>query len=1401
MLCRSTALRGLVVLVVFFYLSPAEANLLVNPGFEVGSGASAPGWNQWADARIESWAARSGTNGLAMYGWTSGGGVYQDIPASGFSNYVLTAWGFRDDEVHLLYYIQMRIEFLDDGGDCIDFVQLVVRGTNQWEQYTLSAPSPRRTASVRAVLSFSGSPGSGGAFKWDDVELTSTPYTPVTDIHYVSQAGSMVYPYTNWATASRAVYAAVRAAHAGDTVLVAPGQFDHTNSILVDEAITVQSVDGPLNTIVLNSARTNRIFHVTHPGAVLDGLTITNGYLSGNTNGSFGAGVYCPSGGVIRNCRITGNRIDGNVPYANGLASGAGVYMHGTGRIENCVIAGNYILYGLNSGGGMTCSGDITISNCVIYGNEASGGIINFYYGQGGSGGGVAMGGGALMEDCVISGNIARASGSMYPGMSRGGGVNCGSGTVRRCLIAGNVAYSGGAGTRGDGKGAGGGVYLGNAARLESCLVWSNRVEGSYYYGDAFGGGVYAWSTSLVVNCSIAGNVELAGGGADLRGGGGIYGYYGPQVQNSIIYFNASTLAGRENWCMAGETTIMYCCTTPDPGGTGDLTDDPAFADAAAGNFRLADGSPCINRGENEPWMDAAFDLDGNPRIRQDIVDLGAYESDFNANLLANPGFESGTDWMLADDVRYEGWAAMNGTNGLAMYGWTDGGLAYQDVATIGASNYTFTIHGARDAVFSVTSLWCELRMEYFTDATATQQVAAFTNRISYAPTAWTLYGLSAPAPAAAGMVRATLIFGGAVSEGAFKWDDARLFPDVNPEPVHYASLEGGHVFPYTSWATAAREIQAAAAAGLAGDTVLVSNGTYALISQITVDRLLTVQGLNGRTVTVVDGSSTTRCFCLIEPGSVLEGLTVRNGYLTGGVTNRGGGLLARGAAIRDCLIEGNRLHGGPSVQGDWTIYMLYGGGLHMAGGTIEDSVVRSNGITGGRSYGAGIWAQDGTLIARCDIEGNTARGGGYAGGYYGSSAYGGGIYANTGCVVEACTMVSNKASGAYGFYGAGAGLGGGAFCAAGAMADCTFGHNVAEGADQGRGGATSGNGAGVYATAGARVERCIATDNLSRGGESIGGWDGGAGNGAGIYCYDGAILNCLAAGNTATGGYASSGFGGTAAGAGIYCRSGMVVNCTVADNAAIGGYGTYGSGYGRAGGLYDTDAEAVNCIVYFNAADSNANLYAPSPAIASYCCTTPDTGAAGTVTNDPAFEDRGAGNYRLLSSSPCIDAGTAVGGLANDLEGTPRPLDGDNDGTAAFDIGAYEFLNLLADSDGDGLDDTNEMQSVHTDPTDPDSDDDGMADGPEHWAGTDPWNAASFFDVEEAERTDWNGEGVVVRWSSVADKSYRLLRSTNLLSGFCVLVPDVAATPPVNIWTDTTATADGPYFYRARVE
>jgi hypothetical protein len=82
------------------------------------------------------------------------------------------------------------------------------------------------------------------------------------------------------------------------------------------------------------------------------------------------------------------------------------------------------------------------------------------------------------------------------------------------------------------------------------------------------------------------------------------------------------------NYRLAFASTFGGASITDD--GTSQLSTNPAFANAAAGDFHELAGSPTIDAGITDS-ANGAFDLDGNPRAQGPSTDIGAYEFPFTA--------------------------------------------------------------------------------------------------------------------------------------------------------------------------------------------------------------------------------------------------------------------------------------------------------------------------------------------------------------------------------------------------------------------------------------------------------------------------------------------------------------------------------------------------------------------------------------------------------------------------------------------------------------------------------------------------------------------------------------------------------------------------------------------------
>jgi len=223
-----------------------------------------------------------------------------------------------------------------------------------------------------------------------------------------------------------------------------------------------------------------------------------------------------------------------------------------------------------------------------------------------------------------------------------------------------------------------------------------------------------------------------------------------------------------------------------------------------------------------------------------------------------------------------------------------------------------------------------------------------------------------------------------------------------------------------------------------------------------------------------------------------------------------------------------------------------------------------------------------------------------------------------------------------------------------------------------------------------AQIVNNVVTNNLAQNTGGAGGIDVGytgfgtqivsgniirnntGGQGGGLYVvYESIVVQNLIVGNHSF------------QGGGILVDSGSgskFVNNTIADNTAIQGGGVFAYGVNihefmgnviiAAGKTFYGAGYNPNLPTIFK--DNNVlSLQGPS-----YEGTFPDqTGVNGNISADPLFVNPAAVDYHLRSGSPSIDAGdnSAPYLPATDLDGNPRIQDGNGDGIAIVDMGAYE--------------------------------------------------------------------------------------------------------------------------------
>jgi len=270
-------------------------------------------------------------------------------------------------------------------------------------------------------------------------------------------------------------------------------------------------------------------------------------------------------------------------------------------------------------------------------------------------------------------------------------------------------------------------------------------------------------------------------------------------------------------------------------------------------------------------------------------------------------------------------------------------------------------------------------------------------------------------------------------------------------------------------------------------------------------------------------------------------------------------------------------------------------------------------------------------------------------------------------------------------------------------------------------------------------------------------------------------LNNCLLAYNFA------GGFGGGSGGGADSCT---LTSCTVVSN------------YAPAGGGGVINSTLYNCIVYDNHAGFSSlgdNYYSCT---LIYCCAIPlptDGYSFNNITNDPVFVNPTGGDFHLQPWSRCINAGENyfLFTITTDLDGYPRIRGG------TVDMGAYEFQAQVTGLFTDWLQQYGLPTNGLADAVD--SDNDGMVNWQEWITGTNPTNAQSVLKLPAPDLS--NSNGVVISWPSVSNRIYSIQRNADLTAPFSTLQDSIMGQGGSMSYTDTTATASAPLFYRVGVQ
>jgi len=319
-------------------------------------------------------------------------------------------------------------------------------------------------------------------------------------------------------------------------------------------------------------------------------------YMRGDPTRFENSNIVVTGSGTDTTAILEGFTITGGNPYGHWLGSygnAGGMYnKNGNPMVVDCSFnknAGTGMFnidsnptiircrFSLNSDRGMSFTESNPIVTDCIFSRNSSGGMY------------IISNSSATLTNCIFIANSAYF----------GGGITCsGNTTMTNCVFIANYAQVGGGG-------------MGGGGTLTNCTFIANWASGP-------GGGISG--STVLTNCILWGNMAPMGPQIALPYGATVtVSYSNVQGGQAEILNEGSALV----WGDGNIDADPFFVRNPHPGPDGEWDG----VDDDFGDLRLVCSSPCVNTGNNitEPPLPAT-DFDGNPRIIDRIVDMGAYE-------------------------------------------------------------------------------------------------------------------------------------------------------------------------------------------------------------------------------------------------------------------------------------------------------------------------------------------------------------------------------------------------------------------------------------------------------------------------------------------------------------------------------------------------------------------------------------------------------------------------------------------------------------------------------------------------------------------------------------------------------------------------------------------------------